>query len=183
MSRILDIIRLAPQRMLISVTNNMAFRRLMGDMNPRRAVFHLVPGATVSRLRDVALVSDHGTDGRRRRLVLSVFGRLKLTVLVPRDRVTTAATLASYNVTCILGCVRTTVRTNVRLKVCPGSTRGVITRSIGKTTSLVLGGSARPDIRVSGIYAPNNVAVGNVGRLSRRKFSSTVVGTVGTYLG
>lgn len=146
----------------------------------RVAVFHLVPGATVDRVRDVALVTDHGTAGRRRRLVLSVFGRVKLTVLVPRRGVTTAATVASYNVTCILGCVRTTVRTNIRVNVCPGSNVHVITRSIGKTTRLVLGGSARPDIRVSGIYAPKKVAVGKVGRLRRRKFASAIVGTVGT---
>lgn len=168
-------------RVLISITTNVDFRRLTRSMmRPRVPVFHVIPGATVDRLRDVALVTSQGTNRRLRTLVIGLFDRVNVTVVLPRSGLRTTATLASYNVTCILGCVRTTVRTNVRVKVQPSSTVSVVTRSMGNTTRLVLGGSARPDIRVSGIAAPNKVAVGNVGRLRRGKFASTVVGTVGT---
>lgn len=181
MRRVLGPLHLGHARVLISLTTKVYFSSLTRFYNrPRVPVFHIVPGATVTRHTDVALVSTQGTSSGRGGLLASVFGRVKLAVVVPRDGVTTTATLASYNVTCILGCIRTTVRTNVRVKVTPGSTVGVMTRSLRKTTRLLLGGRARPDIRVSGMAAPNKVAVGKVGRLRRTKFASTIVGTVGT---
>lgn len=176
-------------RVVISITTNVAFSLLgaclaggakFSSYLAAPAVFHVVPGATVRILDDVAFMTTHGTSGRRASLVVGVFGRLKGTVLIRRHLVSTKATLTSDKVTFTLHCVHTTVRNNIRLNFCPGRTRRVIIRAIGKTISLLLRGGDGPRARVSGMAAPKNVAVGKLGRVRLSNFASSIVQKLGT---
>lgn len=66
----------------------------------------------------------------------------------------------------------------MRVKFGTGSTRGVILRAVGNTMRLLRRANRRPRTTVSGIAAPNNYAVGNLGAVRRNNFADTIVGNL-----
>lgn len=163
------------KQIIVSIAAGVDFARMSDLFDTEATMFRVIPNTAIEIMQSVSIISSHKASKEQENLVVSLFGELGKTFLVPESQLNAYMSLSSCGIAYAFRYVRAAMEGGVEMGIYPNTAKEVVIQTLRGAIELLEANESHPEVEIDKVTTPGGITIKGLNEMEANGFTNAVI--------
>ena len=163
------------KQIIVSIAAGVDFERMTDLFDKEATMFRVIPNTAIEIMQSVSIISSHKSSKDQEKLVVSLFGELGKTFLVPEIQLNAFMSLSSCGIAYAFRYIRAAMQGGVEMGIYPNTAKEVVIQTLRGAIELLEANESHPEVEIDKVTTPGGITIKGLNEMEANGFTNAVI--------
>lgn len=163
------------KQIIVSIAAGVDFDQLAKFFNTDATLFRVIPNTAIDVMQSVSSISSFHATKEQEELIVSLFGELGKTYLVPELQLNAFMSLSSCGIAYAFRYIRAAMEGGVEMGIYPNVAKEVVIQTLRGAIDLLEANGTHPEAEIDKVTTPGGITIKGLNEMEANGFTNAVI--------
>lgn len=163
------------KQIIVSIAAGVDFARMSDLFDTEATLFRVIPNTAIEIMQSVSIISSNKASKEQENLVVSLFGELGKTFLVPENQLNAYMSLSSCGIAYAFRYIRAAMEGGVEMGIYPNTAKEVVIQTLRGAIELLEANESHPEVEIDKVTTPGGITIKGLNEMEANGFTNAVI--------
>lgn len=163
------------KQVVVSIAAGVNFEKMADLFDSDATMFRVIPNTGIDVLQSVSTISSFKASKEQEALVVSIFGELGKSFLVPETQLNAFMALSSCGIAYAFRYIRAAMEGGVEMGIYPNVAKEVVIQTLRGAIDLLEANDSHPEVEIDKVTTPGGITIKGLNEMEANGFTNAVI--------